>query len=174
MNKGEGKGPELPSWRRFFYRHRAEIIEMAWRLYALAPFADEEWGDASRWRALICRAATWLHNAHTAYDEVDRGLKDEAVGKAEKQSAKFNRLPELIPYKRAVALITGNRHANALRTFEQWVESMPREWFGVLTGRQLIERWRKEGIPRRNVIELQAEYKRAKAKAKPKSRKKSQ
>jgi hypothetical protein len=173
MSKGKDNGPELPQWRRFFWLHRKEIIEMTWRLYVLAPFADEEWGDASRWRDLIYRATTWLHNAHTAYDEVDRSLKDEAGRRAGKQSAQQNRLPELVPYKQAVGLITDNRHESGLQTFEEWVVSLPRERFGALTGRQMIERWCREGIPRRNVIQLQAEYKRAKPKSKTKRRKKS-
>src|SRR5215470_15815230 len=100
MNKHEGNGPEVsPQWRRFFWHHRKEIVEMAWRLYQIAPF--QEWDDESRWRNLIYRATTWLHNANAALDEVDRSLRHEAGRRAEKERAQNQRLPAMVPYPRA-------------------------------------------------------------------------
>jgi hypothetical protein len=147
---------------REFNQYRVEqFVEVALMLYALQPFPldnKSEW----KWHSLARQAFDFLDNLHKARAliEQQRSAADAAYRRGEKRSAQMQRLPDIVSFGTAILRVTGERWTKrAEQKFKSFVLSMPR-YFGK-TKRQLhaqIARWRKNGISRDEVIELQIQY----------------
>ena len=76
--------------------------------------------------------------------------------------AKAKKLPEMVPFNKAIRFITDQKRTKL--TLHNFTKALPRMYrYGgeTPTPRMVnaqIERWRKTGIPRREVMELQAAY----------------
>ena len=174
MSKREGIGWQAgsqPQKLREFPEHEIkDVMEVARMLYALAPFKRELWGETGRWRSLARQAYDFLDRLSAACAEIQksRSAMDAAYRRAEKRSAEAEKWPEIMPYEKAAREITRESHTRrALPKFEKFVFSMPR-YFGDgvrEASRQeicaLIKGWKKNGIPRDWVEDLQIAHDKA-------------
>jgi hypothetical protein len=163
--KPNDQSPESPPRHEHSFE---EVIETAQMLYALRPFKRELWRDAWRWKLLAREAFEFLDKLHKACEEVarQRSLQDAAYRRAEKRSAEAEKLPEIVPLKKALREITNQHTAErATKNFKTFVRHNPR-YFGGLFGNAptpqmlnaQIKRWRKTGISRGEVMEFQAVF----------------
>jgi hypothetical protein len=162
MSDADFKLREFPDWPD------EQVIETARMLYALRPFKIDSKSEL-QWNSLAREAFDFLDNLHKASNEIARRrtLQDAAYRRAETRTAEAKaKLPEIVPFDKAVLFITREeRTKRALPKFKRFVLSLP-DYFGGLVGKPpklrtlnaQIKRWRKTGIPRREVLELQAVF----------------
>ena len=150
---------EFPEWPF------EQVEEVARMLYATAPFGRESWNNRVLWTSLARQACDFLDHLHNACGEVtrQRRTKHTSYRRDEERIAKAKTLPGVVPFEKAARIITNQKRTERARmNLKTLVLKNPR-YFGGLFGKPptvqavngLIKRWRKTGIPRRDVMELQ-------------------
>jgi hypothetical protein len=169
---------EFPEWPL------EQVDEVARMLYGLAPFKRELWRDDYRWKALAREACDLLDNCRAACHAVleERKVQGETYARANARLAEAGKLPEVVPFEKAVLRITGKKWiGRALPNFEKFLDfNTRREPAPIMRTasnmeaivspklpakkkRQLdvqIKTWRENGIPRAEVMQLQSLFQR--------------
>lgn len=146
--------------KRIFNDYPVEpVIETARMLYALHPFASDDKSEI-KWNSLAQQAFDFLDNLHNAVTEIARrrSATDAAYRRAEKRSADAEKLPDVVPFDKAIRVITSQSHTQrAELKFKALVLGIAK----TPTTKELraqVKQWRKEGMPRGEVMELQAHH----------------
>src|SRR2546426_202156 len=132
------KPPEFPKWPV------EQVMEVARMLYALRPFKFsrfERFMDNKselQWNELAQEAFYFLDKLHKACEGVsrERSLWDVACRGYEKDAAQAAKLPDLVPFEKAIRFITAqNTTERARSNFEKFV-LYNRRYFGEQFGKR--------------------------------------
>lgn len=143
---------EFPDWPL------ADVEEVARMLYALRSFKPELWRNEWRWKQLARQAFEFLDNLHKACDEIagQRSALNAEYDHAEARTAEADKLLLVVPFKKAARIATGERSTSrAEPKFDKLLNGLPR-----YVTREEVRQWKKHGIPREVVMELQTLFKR--------------
>ena len=140
----------------------ADVEEVARMLYALRPIKPES-REEYRWKSLAREACDFLDNCRAACQAVlkERKERGEIYARANLRNAEADKLPEQIPFEKAVRYITGEtRTDRALPKLKKVLRYNARsagqkEIIEKMLDAKLVE-WRERGIPRNEAMELQA------------------
>jgi hypothetical protein len=145
---------EFPEWPL------ERVMEVAQMLYALRPF-NITGKSQIQWNSLAREAFDFLDYLHQACEKITkrRTLQDAAYRRAETRTTAAEKLPEIVPFDKALLFITREqRTKRAQSKFEKFVRARWNQAELRRLNAQQIRRWRKTGIPRHTVMELQAEF----------------
>ena len=176
MNKRKVNKPE-PEPEHSDYEF-AQVLPVARTMFALSPFEGVN--------KAVSRAFDFLDEAKENYLRLlkIRQAKAAEHERLEKQYARLEGSPDIVPYRKAVGVVMNSRHFDdVLPRFEGFVRES--RWLKIsfeqdgMTAEEKLVRWSKKGIPRRQVEELLYVYGHERQiegepKTKPKRRKKSQ
>ena len=154
LRKDESGLREFPEWPL------ERVMEVAQMLYSLRPFNISSKSDI-QWNSLASEAFDFLDYLHRACEEIRkrRSLQDAAYRRAETRTTAAEKLPAIVPFDKALLFITSEqRTKRATPKFQKFVRARWSEPELRRLNSKQIRRWRKTGIPRHTVIELQAEF----------------
>jgi hypothetical protein len=141
-----------------------QVMETARMLYGLSPFPPNDKSE-QKWNPLVQQAFDFLDNLHEACETIAkrRREQDAAYRRAERRSADAEALPDVVPFEKAMRFITREKRTKRAESkFEKFVLAMPRYFGGGTkparpqTIRAQIARWRKNGVTRGEVMQLQS------------------
>jgi hypothetical protein len=147
---------EFPEWPV------EQVMETARMLYALSPFPPNDKSE-HKWDVLARQALDFLDKLKAACERVTKQRRQthDIYRNAEKRSKDADALPDIVPYKKGVRLITGAHSTmRAEPKLERLLRACPRYFFNVNQAhenavRALKNRWRENGMTRYEVMELQ-------------------
>jgi hypothetical protein len=181
--KVDNTAPPQPTLREFPNWSFEQVMEVARMLYAVNPFKRNSQSAYFHWNGLIEEAFDFLDKLHKFYKELagERSLWDAENRRREKEAAEAPKLPDPVPFEKAMRFITGETTTQAIPKFQEVVRYNRRDflepseqflailrrrrslsWYDGLTFRTLNRRIaakRKTGLPRGLVLHLREMFK---------------
>jgi|SRR5262249_41445719 len=162
-------GKEPQKLREFPQYPVEQVMEVARMLYANAPFKPELWREKWRWHSLARQAFDFLDNLSAACAEIarQRSATDAGYRRAEKRIADAEKWKDPMRLETGATRATREQHIpRALAKLEAILPQYLGSGIKPLTGgvskpatpqtiRAQIAHWRKRGITRDEVMELQ-------------------
>lgn len=112
----------MKKFREFREWPLEKVEEVAQMFYAVAPFKRELWNEEYRWKSLARQAFDFLDNLHEACEEIaeQRKKQGEHYAAVSAELAEADKLPEIVPFAKAVRFITSEtRTERALSKFKK-------------------------------------------------------
>jgi len=180
--KVDNTAPPQPFLREFPNWSFDQVMEVARMLYAEKPFKRNSQSAYFHWNGLIKEAFDFLDKLHKFYEEltVERSGWDENR-RREKEAAQAPKLPDPVPFEKAMRVITGKQTITLAKLkFQKVVRYNCRDfiepseqslailrrrrslsWYGLTfeTLNRQLARWRKRGVPRSLVLLLREMFK---------------
>lgn len=142
---------EFPEWPF------EQVEEVARMLYAVRPFKRELWLDEHRWKSLARQAFDFLDNLHGACDEIAKQRRElgEHYAALSAQLAETDKLSEIVPYKKASQIVTGEvSTSRSVQKLNKVLKTLPK-----YVSSSELRRWQNDGIPRDLLRELERVFK---------------
>jgi hypothetical protein len=133
-----------------------QVQEVARMLYALRPF-DASTREKYRWNSLVRQAFDFLDNLHEACKIVaeQRRALHEHYAALNVQLAETDKLLEVVPFKKAARIVTGDRRTSrAKRKLITVLKRLP-----IHVPSKELSRWQKDGIQRDLLRDLKRVFK---------------
>jgi hypothetical protein len=181
--KVDSTAPPQPKLREFPNWSFEQVLEVARMLYAENPFKRNSQSAYFHWNGLIEEAFDFLDKLHKFYEELagERSLWDAENRRREKEAAEAPKLPDPVPFEKAMRFITGQKTTTqAIPKFQKFVRYNRRDflepseqflailrrrrslsWYGLRfrTLNRRIASWRKKGVERSLVLHLREMFK---------------